>query len=63
MIQVGLQQSAYNKNREPIPVHPARAAERDALLTDQEIDLLRLKIGQILWVARQTRPDTMCDVL
>ena len=24
--------------------------------------MLRSKIGQILWVARQTRPDVMCDV-
>lgn len=57
-----VQQSMYIKNLQPIPVNPARAAERDAPLTNQEIDMLRSKIGQILWVARQTRPDAMCDV-
>ena len=43
-------------------MHPARATQREAPLTDKEVDMLRSKIGQILWVARQTRPDVMCDV-
>lgn len=59
---IQVQQSTYIKNLEPIPVHPARAVEQDAPLTDQEIDILWSKICQILWVARQTRPDVMCDV-
>lgn len=61
MIQV--QQNTYIKNLEPISMHPARAAERDAPLTDQEIDMLQIKIlwVKILWVARQMQPDGMCD--
>ena len=43
-------------------MHPARATQREAPLTNKEVDMLRSKIGQILWVARQTRPDVMCDV-
>ena len=43
-------------------MHPARATQREAPLTDKEVDMLRAKIGQILWVGRQTRPDVMCDV-
>lgn len=59
---VQVQQGININNLQPVPVNPTRAAERDAPLTDQEIDMLRSKIGQILWVARQIRPDAMCDV-
>ncbi|XP_062409954.1 uncharacterized protein LOC134100639 [Sardina pilchardus] len=60
--EIQVQQSTYIQNLQPIPVHPVRATQREASLTDKEIDMLKSKIGQILWVARQTRPDVMCDV-
>ena len=60
--EIQVQQSTYIQNLQPIPVHPARATQRETPLTDKEVDMLRSKIGQILWVARQTRPDVMCDV-
>lgn len=41
----------------PHQSHTARAP-----LTDTEHDMLKSKIGQILWVARQSRPDILCDI-
>lgn len=35
--------------------------QRDAPLNDNEKEQLRSKIGQILWDAKQTRPDVMFD--
>ena len=60
--EIQVQQRTYIQNLQPIPVHPARATQREAPLTDKEVDMLRSKIGQIISVARQTRPDVMCDV-
>ena len=40
---------------------PARGIQRDSLLCETETEQLRSKIGQILWVAKQTRPDVMFD--
>ena len=39
----------------PIDVPPDR--KKDSPLTDKERDLLRSKIGQLLWISSQTRPD------
>ena len=41
---------------------PTRATQQEVPLTDTEHDMLKAKIGQILWVARQSRPDIMCDI-
>ncbi|KAK9523757.1 hypothetical protein VZT92_017657 [Zoarces viviparus] len=60
--EIQVQQSIYIKNLQPIPVDPNRATQREAPLTDTETDMLKSKIGQILWVARQSRPDIMCDI-
>ena len=35
--------------------------DKKAPLTRKEIDLLQSKIGQILWIARQSRPDVIFD--
>lgn len=59
--QVLVQQELYIKNLQPILIDPARALQRDAVLTESETDSLRSKIGQLLWVARQSRPDIMFD--
>lgn len=60
--EIQVQQSMYIRNLQAIPVDCTRATEREALLTAVEMDMLKSKIGQILWVARQSRPDIMCDV-
>jgi len=59
--EVLVQQEIYIKNLQPILIDPSRALQRDALLTECETDNLRSKIGQLLWVARQSRPDIMFD--
>lgn len=56
-----LSQQNYVHNLKCIHVDKARSAHRESLLTPVEMDALRSKIGQILWVARQTRPDVMFD--
>ena len=58
---VEMQQDIYVKNLQPVLMDSSRALERDSPLTDCETDKLRSKIGQLLWVARQSRPDIMFD--
>lgn len=58
--EIQVQQNMYIKNLQPIPVDPTRATERGAPLTATELH--KSKIGQILWVARQSRPDIVCDI-
>lgn len=49
------------QNIQPIQLNPARSVEQDSLLYEEEKDQLRSKVGQILWAARQSRPDVMFD--
>lgn len=58
---VQMHQHSYIENLQPIHMQPARALQRDSPLKETEREQLRSKIGQILWVARQTRPDVMFD--
>lgn len=41
---------------------PTRTTQQEALLADTEHDMFKSKIGQILWVASQSRPDIMCNI-
>ena len=56
-----LSQQDYVENLRFISIDKARALQRDSSLTNSEFDMLQSKIGQILWVARQSRPDVMFD--
>ena len=56
-----MQQDININNLQPVLMDSSRVLERDSLLTDCETDKLRSKIGQLLWVARQSRPDIMFD--
>ena len=58
---IEMHQHSYIENMQPIHMEPARAIQRDSLLSETEKEQLRSKIGQILWVAKQTRPDVMFD--
>lgn len=58
---VHVHQHTYIENLLPIRLEAARAVQRDASLNETEKEQLRSKIGQILWVAKQTRPDIMFD--
>ena len=56
-----LRQQDYVNNLVPIELSKARSMQQDYPLTNEEHDKFRSKIGQILWVARQSRPDTIFD--
>lgn len=59
--EIHVRQSTYIENLQPFVLDPTRAVQRTAPLTNLEADMMRSKIGQIQWVARQSRPDIMCD--
>lgn len=54
-------QENYIKHMQLIHVDPLRAVEQDSSLSEKEKVQLRSRIGQILWVARQSRPGGMFD--
>jgi hypothetical protein len=60
--EILLSQEQYVDNLKPIEIDRARYLSKDLFLTQAESDFLRSKIGQILWVARQSRPDVLFDV-
>ena len=57
-----LDQSEYFENLDLIQLDPKRHKETDESLTDVEKDTLRSRIGQLLWLSNQTRPDISFDV-
>lgn len=56
---IEMHQHSYIENLQPIPMQPACAIQRDSPLCETEKGQLRSKIGHILWVAKQTRPDAV----
>lgn len=56
-----LSQKGYLKNLHTIPLDKNRMIEKDAPLRPKEQEALQSKIGQILWVARQSRPDIIFE--
>ena len=59
---IRLQQRDYLNNLHPIHLEKSRMLQRHSTLTKCELQAYQSKIGQILWIARQTRPDVMFDV-
>uniref|UniRef100_M4AZE1 Integrase catalytic domain-containing protein n=1 Tax=Xiphophorus maculatus TaxID=8083 RepID=M4AZE1_XIPMA len=59
--KVQIHQETYIQHLQSIHLSPSRAAESASPLTEKETEQLRSKIGQLLWVARQSRPDVMFD--
>lgn len=57
-----LNQDKYTDSLTKIDIHPSRAEEKDDGLTGDEKHSLRSKIGQLLWLAHQSRPDLLFDV-
>ena len=57
-----LDQSEYIENLDLIQLDPKRQKETYESLTDVQKDKLRSKIGQLLWLSNQTRPDISFDV-
>ena len=58
---IHLSQKEYINSMKTISLDGKRAMEKESPLTFQEKDELQSKIGQILWVARQSRPDVIFD--
>eukprot|EP00111_Clytia_hemisphaerica_P012072 TCONS_00035475-protein len=58
-----LWQSMYVKSIKEIPISPSRKLRKNDKVTSEEEKLLRTAIGQLNWVATQTRPDLSYGVL
>ena len=58
---ITLQQQKYAQSLEVIDISKSRTLQKDASLDQRESDQLRSKIGQLLWLGRQSRPDIMYD--
>ena len=55
-------QRQYIASLETIPISKSRSFQRDSTLSDVEIDALKARIGQLNWVATNSRPDIAFDV-
>ena len=54
-------QNFYANNLEYIDLPKERARQKDSVVTEQERKMMRAKIGQLLWLGRQSRPDIIFD--
>ncbi len=59
--EIMMDQVSYVESLSTIPISSSRASQKMASLTKEETTELRSIIGQISWVANQTRPDVMFD--
>ncbi len=59
--QIELHQNAYAENTTLIDITKHRAQQKTSNLTEEEKKTMRSKIGQVLWIARQTRPDVLFE--
>lgn len=59
--QIYLHRNDYADNLIPIQLNKVRAMQRNSQLTTNEVDLLRSKVGQLLWTVHQSRPDILFD--
>ena len=56
-----LHQSKYGENLESIPLEKSRVFQKHEVMSTQEKQAYRSKIGQILWTSRQSRPVVVFD--
>ena len=59
---ITVDQYDYTQSLEMIKIDPSRKRDLSQHLTLTETDLLQLKIGQLLWINNQTRPDISFEV-
>ena len=57
-----LSQDKYASSLSTLYIDPVRASEKEMDLTETEKTSLRSKVGQLLWLAHQSRPDILFDV-
>ena len=60
--EIHLTQNKYVESIKMIQIDKSRQVQKTDNLTPSETEQLRSKIGQLLWVARQSRPDILFDV-
>ena len=53
--------SKYGESLESIPLEKSRVLQKHEVMSAQEKQSYRSKIGQILWTSRQSRPDVVFD--
>ena len=58
---ITLDQKAYIGCLQPIQINKDRASKKDENLNSEEMHELRSKIGQLSWIAYQSRPDIIFD--
>ena len=58
---ITLRQMSYQENLQPITIDKDRLSGKEAPLNGKEKEQLQSKIGQILWIARQSRPDVIFE--
>ena len=58
---ITINQKSYVDNLEPFEFKDLRFDERS--LTDHECDMLRSKVGQLLWLCNQTQPDISFETI
>ena len=58
-----MSQDKYAESLKTIQLNEVRLTEKDSDLTEEEMHSLRSKIGQLLWIAHQSRPDLLFDVI
>ena len=58
---IWLSQNKYAAEMRTMDIKKTRSLQKDEPVTEQERKEMRSKVGQILWIARQTRPDMMFD--
>ena len=58
---ISAHQESFASSLMPIQVNKARSLEKHFAVTEDERKELHSKVGQLLWIARQTRPDIIYD--
>ena len=61
-LDILVDQNRYTDSISPISIDCSRIMEKESPLTKIEIHSLRSKIGQLLWLAHQSRPDLLFDI-
>ena len=59
---ISVDQSEYIASLQNIPVSSARASQKSSKLSEKEVSEYRSLVGQLNWIATQTRPDIAFDV-
>ena len=59
---ITMSQNDYVQDLKPIQMDHKMKANRSSLLSDEELEEYRVVVGQLMWLANQTRPDIAFEV-